>query len=53
MRNNQELQKQLEDQKRMYQYLNYSYKDGVKRNAELLLKIQELETLEQGRMTFF
>ncbi|KAK9687296.1 hypothetical protein QE152_g36550 [Popillia japonica] len=50
VRNNQELQKQLEDQKRMYQYLNYSYKDGVKRNAELLLKIQELETLEQGHL---
>ncbi|GJQ71585.1 hypothetical protein Trydic_g11288 [Trypoxylus dichotomus] len=47
IRDNKDLQTQLEDQKRMYQYLNYNYQDILRRNEEVIQKVQELKKSEK------
>lgn len=52
IKDNKEMELQLKDQKQRYQCLNFNYQDSLKRNDELLVKVQELEELEQGRKIF-
>lgn len=49
VKQNRDIEANMEEQGRMYEYLNYNYQDILKRNECLLVKIQELEELEQGR----
>ncbi|KRT80351.1 hypothetical protein AMK59_6433 [Oryctes borbonicus] len=48
VRDNKDLQTQLEDQKRMYQYLNYNYQDILRRNEEAIQKVQEFTKSEMA-----